>query len=442
MKSKSNLRLLYVAVGLLALAAVYNWIKEREISQAASPRRTLFAGATSATLTQISIVAPNTSDTLLTKKNNSWFVDPEKEFRADVNLMNQLLTTLESPIEGEVVSTNPDSFGEYHLTETSATRVKISGEGGKVVADLMIGKEGPSAFTSYVRAAGAKEVVAAKGSLTFLFRKPDGWRDRGILEIPMDSIIGIETDGSSSSVVLQRTSPNTWQVAGDPPKEAIAARVSSLLSGISYLRAMDFATLQEGQTLKDLGLDPPRQKVTVLQGDLATSQSNLKRTVILFGNESPKGGSIYTKRADNDALFLVPMSVVRQVAPPLEEVAILPPAPVSELLGDKPKAAGETTASVTSSDEKTTISVIPAEAAETTSVVTPEAATTKTPAPTATLVPTSTPAPTPEPTPTPTPTPVPTSAPTPTPAPTPEPTPEPAPVPPAGDSPTTPGATN
>jgi hypothetical protein len=273
-------------------------------------------------------------------------VDAEKGFRADVNLLSQVLSTLETPIEGDVVSTNPDSFSEYHLTPTSGTQVKISGQDGKVLANLIIGKEGGSAFTSYVRSADGKEAISAQGSLTFLFKKPDGWRDRGILEIPAGGIIRVENEGSSSSLTVSRTSPNTWQVDGTPPREAITARINSLISGLSTLRAQDFASLAPGQSLKDLGLDPPRQKVTVVQGDFATSAAKSVKTVLLFGRENEEG-AIFAKRSDSEALFVVPEGVVRQLVPTLNEIAILPPETIEERLNSATPAVTPTTDSAT-----------------------------------------------------------------------------------------------
>lgn len=472
MSSKTNLKLLIAAVVCVGLAALYSSLQERQVNLAASPRVTLFEGATSATLRSITISSADTTDTILTNKDGIWMVDTERNFRADINLMSQVFSALENAIEGDVVSRNESSFPSYGLTETSATRVRITNQAGRQVADLLIGTEGPAAFTSYVRAADGNQVITAQGSLSFTFRRTEGWRDRGITEIPGDRIQRIITEGTTSTLELVRTSPVAWTVASHPDREPVMARINSVLSGVSFLRAMDFASLAPGQTLGDLGLEPPRQKVTIVHNADDTTPSEELRTVILLGNE--EGGRVFAKRTDSEALFVIPVVTAQQIAPPLDEVAMAPALPIAETepaVPEQPAPIEEDAAVQVSpepvapmepiQEEASTITVEPAPTPEPTPLAIPQPTVTPaptpepsptpqtpepiptpvftpvpTPQPTPAPTPVPTPAPTPVPTPTPTPVPTPTPTPVPTPMPTPEPTPDPTPTPEPTPSPT------
>ncbi|GIX43752.1 MAG: hypothetical protein KatS3mg130_0160 [Candidatus Sumerlaea sp.] len=159
----------------------------------------------SATVERIEIKVPEASLVTLTKRDAVWYTNVEKGHKADPNLVSNLFATLEKEIEGEVVSENPENYSEYNVDETSATRVKVFGKDNKVLADLYVGKAGSTYFTTFVRRAGEKEVLNANASLTYVFNKPEGWRDKNIFNLNIDDIVEVRGELTSGALLVKKS---------------------------------------------------------------------------------------------------------------------------------------------------------------------------------------------------------------------------------------------
>ncbi|MBX7247273.1 MAG: DUF4340 domain-containing protein, partial [Candidatus Sumerlaeaceae bacterium] len=257
------------------------------------------------------------------------------------------------------VSTNPKNFGEFEVDETSATHVQLFGK-DKSLADLYIGKAGPSFMSTFIRKAGNDEVVDAKASLGFAFKKPEGWRDTQILDIPVDEIVGISAEGTSSTWELKKTDGN-WNVVKPVQKTAQSMKAQSLSTALSVLRSTGFVEKESTKTLTQLGLDPPKQKYTITHEDRTTSPAKEQTTVLLVGEMEGPSKSYFVKRADRDDLYTIAEFQANALAATLDQ--LVPPEP-------KPAPAPETTATVEAS--------APAKPVETTPTVEAASVTSKT----------------------------------------------------------------
>jgi hypothetical protein len=337
MSTKNTLVLLILAAALLAVAY---WFNSREKSldmAAAAPTRTVVEGITSSTVERIEIAVPGAQPVTLSKVDAVWYTDAAKKHRADKNLINGVFGVIEKRIEGDVVSSNEESFADYQVTETSGTRVKVLGSAGKVLADLTVGKAGPSFTSTYVLPAGAKEVVDAQATLSYLFNKPEGWRDKALMEIRADAIVGIRAEGTSATYELAKEG-DKWRFKSPVNREGDQTKLQPVLSTIATLRALEFVDVPSTKPLSDLGLNPGKQKLAVSFIEAEGGKETTVTRTLVVGNKSETGSGFYVKREDGEDIAVVSEYNGNQLCSEAAELAVTPP-PQAEA---KPADAGTT----------------------------------------------------------------------------------------------------
>lgn len=361
MTTKQTLTLFVVAVVLGIAAYWYSKSEEKMLETAAPQKRPVLTGITSATVERIEIKVPEASLVSLTKRDAVWYTNVEKGHKADPNLVSNLFATLEKEIEGEVVSENPEYYSEYNVDETSATRVKVFGKDNKVLADLYVGKAGSSFFTTFVRRAGEKEVLSANASLTYVFNKPEGWRDKSIFNLNIDDIVEVRGELTSGALLVKKVA-GIWKLEQPVARDAQMSKLQPFLSSIANLRATKFVEDETTKTLADFGLDPPKQKLTVVYEDRSTSPPKLATKVLLLGGPTEENFTTYyyVKRADSDDVFKITEYQWKMLSPDPKDLAVAESQPTSpatsaaETTSSAVRAADEATTLTASSEETTT----------------------------------------------------------------------------------------
>lgn len=353
MNTKSTFFLLIAA--LVVLGAIY-YTKQKEeqrLTSAAIPEKTI-PSVTSGTMERIIIDPPDQEAVSLTKSDGKWYTNVERKYEADENAVNAAIKALEEPISATVVSSNPESFAEYQVNETSGTKVQVfeAGKPGPAVS-MVVGKDGPSAFSTYVRMDESDDVLNAKASLSMAFKRPDGWRDKQIFEFSGSSATRIEESGTSATFTVARGEDDVWQFEDDQTTEADSARVSSLANMMASLRANDFVEQTESQTLADFGLAPPRQTITISYEDKSTSPSRPTSVTLLIGNESPAAGDWYAKRADKNDVFTIGSHVAESLSPDPESLKVAAPEPEPVSVPDTEETTGSEMEDATGTAEAT-----------------------------------------------------------------------------------------
>lgn len=430
MNTKQTLVLAILAVVLVAAAFMFNKREEAVTESAATSTRTVLDGITSGTVEKIEIAAPQKEVVALTKRDAVWYTDVAKKHKADKSHMNALFSAIEKEIEGEVVSTNPENFGEYDVNESSGTRVKLYGSDSKILKDFIVGKAAANFFSTFVREAKANEVINAKASLSYVFNKPEGWRDKTIFELTVPQIVGLDAAGTSGTWTARKVD-DKWTAEQPEGREIQENKVQTLASTLATLRANEFIDIGSTESLATFGLDPPRQKLTVTYEDRSTSPPKSETAVLLIGNKKENPEGWYAKRTDADTVYTITEYQATTLAPSLEEILQAPPAPPQTDTPTTATAETTTETATTSADALTTeAATAPADTATTEAAPAASPDVTTSPA-AATPAPAETPAPTPAP-------PAPEPAATPVPPPATETTAQPAaPAPQAPDSATT-----
>ncbi|PKO19740.1 hypothetical protein CVU37_01720 [candidate division BRC1 bacterium HGW-BRC1-1] len=325
MNNKHTMVLLVLAVVLVAAAYYYSSSNDAAVRASAPAFRTVSEGVTSSTVARIDIVPAGERAVAIVKRDAVWYTDPEKDQRADKALISGLFGALENRLEGQVVSTNPESFAGYEVTETSGTHLKLSGQDGKVLTDVMVGKAGPGFSTTFVMTPDAKEVVEAEASLSYLVNRPEGWRDMNVFDLRSDAITAVKSEGTSATWALMQDG-GKWTMTEPFAREGDADKVQSLLSGIATLKATKYVDTTKNASLESYGLDKPAQTVeisyTMSEGDAPTTVTRK----LMIGTAAP-GDQMghYARRDDKDEVFVMPQFNVNQLISKPEELSVLPP---------------------------------------------------------------------------------------------------------------------
>jgi hypothetical protein len=376
MKTKQTIVLLILAVALLLLATWYKKHEQSIETEVAAVTKTVIKDLTSGTVERIAITIPDGTTATLTKKDNVWYTDAAKGHKADKHLMGSVFSTVDKEIVGEVVGTNPDTFGDYQVNETSATHVVFYGNASAPIEDLYIGKPGTSRNSTYVRKANTNEVLSVDASLAFMFNKPDGWRDKSIFDIPADTIVGLAGEGTSGTFELKRV-VNDWKLVKPEAGPARADKAQSMASVAAALRVTEFVDAGSTQPLAEFGLDPPQQKLTLTREDRSTSPAKPVTEVLLIGKPKQGLSTYYAKRADSDSIYTIGSYQAETLAPKLDD--LLPPkpaaaaAPTSATLetAEKPAEAEQKSPPVAAKDQQSSSVAAPSAAAEPKEAVAP-----------------------------------------------------------------------
>ncbi|HLV87617.1 MAG TPA: DUF4340 domain-containing protein [Candidatus Sulfotelmatobacter sp.] len=101
----------------------------------------------------------------------------------------------------------------------------------------------------------------------------------------------------ADSIVLSRTSANSWQIVEPEHLPADESSVSSVLSSISSLNSQRLV-VDKATDLKSYGLDEPS-----LEADI--SEKDGKSQKLLIGDDTPTGGSVYAALAGDPRVFTI-----------------------------------------------------------------------------------------------------------------------------------------
>ena len=326
MNNKHTMVLLVIAAVLVAAAYFYSSREQAAFEASAPTERVVATGVTSNTVERIDIVQPGGKAVNLTKRDGAWYTNTEKNHRADKGLLNGLFGVLEKEIRGPVVSTNPDNFGEYEVTETSGTRVKLLGASGGEILDLMVGKAGPSFSSTFVLKPGTEEVVDADASLSYLVNRPEGWRDMAVFDLRGEAIVGVRAEGTTATWTLEKQG-DAWRMLDPYQRQGDSDKIQSLLSGIATMRALEYIDTEGTASLELYGLDKPAQvaeiSYTVSEGSTPTTVTRR----LLLGLPKAEGTGHYARRDDRDEIFVMPAFNAKQLMSAPEELSVEPPAP-------------------------------------------------------------------------------------------------------------------
>ena len=246
-------------------------------------------------LTQIEIVKPNGETITLAKKDGAWQLASPVGAKADMTAVDALLDKLSTIEITGVAATRKENHAKLQVDEGAALRVKAKA-GDKLLLDLFVGAS--KSGNTMVRMDGKDAALVAKGGLRFAFDKEAKmFRDRVITDLDSTELTGLVLESSKGAFKFDKPDKAWTQSAKEKPiKDFSDAKVQSLASTLSRLRAADFA--EPAVTAEAAGFNAPEAKVTLIGKTAAP-------TVLELGKLHPNGNEYFVRVSGKDTIFRI-----------------------------------------------------------------------------------------------------------------------------------------
>jgi hypothetical protein len=301
-------RTLYALVAFFVLGlGAFLVMRQPDKGDRVGPKPRPVAAFKAADIQTLEVTSEKQEKVTLEKAGTTWRIKQPQDWAADGAAVKSLTDALEKLAFGDMVTEGKDKHDEMQVAEGKADRVVAKGAGGKVLADLFVGKS-VGGFTM-VRPAGKDEVWQSTGLYSYMLNKDaKGWRDHVIFEFASNDGDKLVVESGANKLAVakipaekdEKGNPKPgetkWKIdesTGDGPKTTDAldvAMINGAVQALSTLRAADFAA--DGA---DTGLAHPTLTLTVTAAGKANK--------LLVG--AAKGDDIYLQADGNPTVFTI-----------------------------------------------------------------------------------------------------------------------------------------
>lgn len=250
----------FVFLVIVALLLEGPWSGKRK----ERPREaTLFVADTSSVSEMF--IKEGTDSVNLRKVQGSWMVfKPGNSvgYKADMDEVKRALTRL-TGMKGEVISSKPEKYSLFEVSDSQALFVRVKNKGGDVIGELYLGKTGPDFSSTYVRAKGRKDVILADGFLRpYFFADLGRWRNRKIISFKPSAVVKFALYSSKGDSLKIEKSDSGWFFSTG--ERVDSTKIAESIRYLGNLRALGF-----GDTLSPevTGLGNPNYTVKVVLND-------------------------------------------------------------------------------------------------------------------------------------------------------------------------------
>ena len=191
------------------------------------------------TIGKIIIDEPSRSITL-EKKEQDWWITAPLEDVANLEIIDQLVGTLNSFTLGTVISEKKDKYPTFDLDPSKATRIQLFKQGGdQALLEGYVGKQAISYGTSYFRYANQDPVYIATNLPNWvLLRAVEEYRVKKLIPFKQEAVTSFEINGEKASASFTRSS-DTWTRATSTGPVDVNI-VKSFLGKLEQLQAAQF----------------------------------------------------------------------------------------------------------------------------------------------------------------------------------------------------------
>lgn len=240
-------------------------------------------------------------DVTLFRAGGTWMIADDRPMHAAPAKVEEALTLIGALPRTELVSVVPQKHAVFEVVEGPATRLRAAG-GGRVLADVLVGKRGPGHLAAYVRAPGDDEVyLSQRGFPSNVVRPVDFWRDREILSFDPAEATWLSIDAGDERIALSRTAEREWRMAEPEERPADARAVDAALRVLSSLSASGF---EDALSSAECGFDDPTAVISI---DLASG--TLPTVTIGVADET----DYFARRDDRETIYRVSASLLERV---------------------------------------------------------------------------------------------------------------------------------
>ncbi len=233
---------------------------------------------------------------VLERRAGSWRIAAPIPDSADQDACAGLVEALANLTLGTEVSRKPESYPDYELAESSATRIRLFTAGRAAPAfDGFFGKTAMGYDTLYFRSHAEKPVYLASGMARYYLEREAGdYRERALVKWDRGALTGLLLSSGDSTIELKKSSAG-WAASG---ASLSPERIEAAVAAVSNLRLVDFSSA----TAREAGLEKPSLAVLASKGEESL------RVLLGKPRPEPKGQkplTRYARLAGREAVGLV-----------------------------------------------------------------------------------------------------------------------------------------
>ncbi len=240
--------LIIAAIALAVLSGILYWSNhhapsnENSKSSAETPAKLLTLNEPD--VVKIEIRRKGAEDAIIRKNSSGkWEITAPESLNADQTAVSELLSNLSSLSSDRLIEEKPGNFKLYGLTEP-VLEVAVTDKKNKI-QKLLIGDDTPTGSAVYAAlAADPRVFTLASYSKTSLDKSPKDLRDKRLVAIESDKIIGVELIAKKQNIQFGRNKDG-WQILKPKPLRADGNKIEDLLRKLTDAK-MDLSGSETG----------------------------------------------------------------------------------------------------------------------------------------------------------------------------------------------------
>ena len=204
--------------------------------------------------------------------------------RADVSLINQVMTDLETmhkedTISADEIASNKSKLQDFGL-QSPRLQLQVTPKGGTAANNLVFGNETAIDGKTYMQVTGRNDVYVVGSDLKKLLDKDvNAWRDHRLTELAATEVNKVSVKNAAGELELQRVADH-WQIAKPLNARASDQKVNDLVSQLTNMTVGTFVADDKADAAT-YGLADPRGMVTLY------TPKDPKGTELIIGTPKP-----------------------------------------------------------------------------------------------------------------------------------------------------------
>jgi hypothetical protein len=291
MKS-SSLYKLAVALVVLSALALIAWLLSRPTAPS-----TLVPEALALKVDRIDFQGPSGSFTLARSKAG-WQAQAPVAYPINDAKAQEILQRLPGLKLSDELSNDASRLEIFGLNDSSATLVRIHGEGAQGAMEFYMGKDGPNVDSVFVRLPG-KGAMVAQGLAVHDLRLPlEDWLNNAVCDIPPDHVRRLMVVSKSGRMELRRTG-DVWAPA--PSGRALSTGTVEAL----VMPAVGVAARMEADHVVPASQSPSAANMGLLKPEMTVQIADGSDVVLLIGDKDSRGDRYVQRKGESRVIFMV-----------------------------------------------------------------------------------------------------------------------------------------
>lgn len=251
-------------------------------------------------IAKVDLKYPTRDLTLERKAGEPWMITAPMGAKADQTAANNLARAIADCEITKTVEEKADDLAPFGLTKPQVT-ITITDTKGKTLPGLVVGKNTPVGFSSYLKYADKPEIMLTSSAFSSGMNKTaDQMRDRELMSFKVDDVQKLVIAHDDGSQVVIERDGDKWKITSPGSYAADPTQVRQVLTALGDSKVADFITDQPSNAAQ-YGLEKPHLVATVYLANGGAQES------LLFGfkqKESGKDG-IYVRRGERAPIYTV-----------------------------------------------------------------------------------------------------------------------------------------